>query len=233
MKTSNTMINIIADTSDAILRLTEKWNITVWQFLGLVCLFGLMFLFWDWLHNRHLYDGARLRIGNVHKYIGGGYVKGKRLKTILTDERNDQVFAHIFGYRLNAALRDLLHPIVMDPASSLSWGTVKIVKPYLIVTHGKVDVKFKLVDVVEHRVKTTAFVAILILIIWVGKVAPAAVVKSKENFLPLFLTMLLLLCILVVLMLSMAGYLAARRFERWLEEQEKSKSIAAACVVTK
>ena len=68
--------------------------------IALLLIALLSFLHFQYLKHRNLYDSRRLRISRLSEYVNKDVILDAELNRILAQERDEQIFAHIYGYML-------------------------------------------------------------------------------------------------------------------------------------
>lgn len=176
-------------------------------------------LYWHWAKNRHLFDGQWLRVRKVRGHLKEGDIDDAAFIKILAEERDEQVFAHVFGFRLDATKRDLLYPIIRAEGSPInSWWKAKEVMGFIRVQDAKIVVKLSGFDKVMglfHRLyelflaATMALIAALLLL--------ELAMKGKDAT-SMFLALLLLGVVLFFMIRADPGVATAQKLEQWLKE---------------
>lgn len=203
---------------------------------GSIALIGgaIMLLYWHWVKHRHLFDGQRLRVERIQSYLKDGGVADEALRRILSEERDEQVFAHVFGYRADAVTRNLMHAIVRADGSPVnSWRKAKKVEAYIHVVDAKLVVRLSRLDKAMHIIQRVYVAALLALTALVAGLLLVEIATKGRDVLTAFLTLVVMFIVLFLMALSDSGVGTALKLERWLKEQERRTNGASADAITK
>ena len=197
------------------------WQLQAAAFLILI---AVLYHFWRFhrLQYRHLYDSRKVQINKLNDYLGENCIHDPDLKQILAQERDDQIFAHVYGYSLSKKKRDLLTPIVKSETERIYWSNLKDSDRFIKAEGGALSVTYSRFDMVDYRVNhiiAFTIVVLMVILMMISLFSPNSTLLQKIIMTPVIGTMGF---IPIQLMKSTLGLKVALRLEKWLKKNRQN-----------